>query len=96
MIGRMSGLPSGTVTLLFTDIEGSTRLLEQLGDAYGDALAEHRRLIRSAVDDNGGAEVDTQGDAFLCAFPRARDAIAAAGVLHLWRCRQLDIHTADP
>src|SRR3954462_2094182 len=71
-------LPSGTVTLLFTDIEGSTRLLESLGDGYADALAEHRRLVRGAVAAHGGAEVDTQGDAFFCAFSRARDAVLAA------------------
>jgi class 3 adenylate cyclase len=71
-------LPSGTVTLLFTDIEGSTRLLEGLGDGYADALAEHRRLVRGAVSVHRGAEVDTQGDAFLCVFSRARDAVLAA------------------
>jgi class 3 adenylate cyclase len=59
-------LPRGTVTLLFTDIEGSTRLLDALGAAYTDALAEHRRRIRDAVALHGGVEVDTQGDAFLC------------------------------
>ena len=72
------GLPSGTVTLLFTDIEGSTRLLKQLRDGYGDLLAEHRLLLRSAFDEYGGREVDTQGDAFFVAFSRARDAVNAA------------------
>jgi predicted ATPase len=71
-------LPSGTVTFVFTDIEGSTKLLHELGDAYADALAEHRRLLRTAFDQHGGFEVDTQGDAFFVAFERARDALAAA------------------
>jgi predicted ATPase/class 3 adenylate cyclase len=72
-------LPSGTVTLLFTDIEGSTRLLNELGaDAYEEGLAEHRRLLRGAFARRGGVEVDTQGDAFFYAFPSAREAIEAA------------------
>jgi predicted ATPase len=66
------------VTFLFTDVEGSTRLLRDHGDAYADLLAEHRRLIREACTRHGGVEVDTQGDAFFVAFPRAVDAIAAA------------------
>jgi predicted ATPase/class 3 adenylate cyclase len=73
-------LPSGTVTFLFTDVEGSTRLLDELGDkAYTEALAEHRRLIRSACVSHGGVEVDTQGDAFFFAFPTAPSALGAAG-----------------
>src|SRR3954471_1757380 len=75
----MRELPSGTVTFLFTDIEGSTRLLHELGDAYPDALAEHRRVLREAFARHGGVEVDTQGDAFFVAFPKASDALAAAG-----------------
>jgi class 3 adenylate cyclase len=72
-------LPSGTVTFLFTDVEGSTKLLHRLGaDAYADALAEHRRLLRDAYTRHGGVEVDTQGDAFFVAFPTAAGAIAAA------------------
>jgi predicted ATPase/class 3 adenylate cyclase len=72
-------LPTGTVTFLFTDIEGSTRLLHSLGaEAYGDALAEHRRLLREAFSAHGGIEVDTQGDAFFVAFPTAEGAAAAA------------------
>jgi predicted ATPase/class 3 adenylate cyclase len=75
----MSTLPTGTVTLLFTDIEGSTELLRQLGaEAYEQELASHRRLLRSAFERHGGFEVDTQGDAFFVAFSRARDALAAA------------------
>src|SRR4051794_9534017 len=72
------GLPSGTVTLLFTDIEGSTRLLKQLRDSYGIVLDEHRRLLRTAFEAHGGREIDTQGDAFFVAFPRAQEAVAAA------------------
>ena len=72
-------LPTGTVTLLFTDVEGSTRLLHELGDAaYAAALAEHRQLLRSAFVRNDGAEVDTQGDAFFVAFPSAGQALRAA------------------
>jgi predicted ATPase/class 3 adenylate cyclase len=72
-------LPSGTVTFLFTDVEGSTRLLHELGaEAYAEALAEHRRLIRDACTREGGVEVDTQGDAFFFAFPTAPGALAAA------------------
>jgi predicted ATPase len=71
-------LPTGTVTFLFTDIEGSTRLLHELGDGYPEALSEHRRALRAAIAAHGGVEVDTQGDAFFVAFSRARDAVAAA------------------
>jgi predicted ATPase/class 3 adenylate cyclase len=72
-------LPSGTVTFLFTDIEGSTRLLHALGpDAYADALAEHRRVLRATFAAHDGVEVDTQGDAFFVAFPTAPGAVAAA------------------
>jgi predicted ATPase len=74
-----SELPTGTVTFLFTDVEGSTKLLHELGrDAYADVLAEHRRAIRAAVAAHGGVEVDTQGDAFFVAFPTAPGALAAA------------------
>src|SRR5437016_8048789 len=78
MILGMPELPSGTVTFLFTDIEGSTRLLHELGDAYAGALAEHRRVLRDAFTRHGGVEVDTQGDAFFVAFARAGNALAAA------------------
>jgi class 3 adenylate cyclase len=71
-------LPSGTVTLLFTDIEGSTRLLDELGDHYQELLARHHRILRQAIADHSGVEVDTEGDAFFCAFTRAEDALAAA------------------
>ncbi|HET7745037.1 MAG TPA: adenylate/guanylate cyclase domain-containing protein [Gaiellaceae bacterium] len=74
-----SDLPSGTVTFLFTDVEGSTKLLHELGaEAYAEALAEHRRVIRRACAAEGGVEVDTQGDAFFFAFPTAPGALAAA------------------
>jgi predicted ATPase/class 3 adenylate cyclase len=71
-------LPTGTVTFLFTDVEGSTRLLHELGDAYADVLGEHRRMLRECFDRYGGVEVDTQGDAFFVAFAKASDALAAA------------------
>jgi predicted ATPase/class 3 adenylate cyclase len=75
---NVGSLPRGTVTFVFTDIEGSTRLLHDLGEGYVDALAEHRRLLRRVFARNRGVEVDTQGDAFFVAFPSARDALAAA------------------
>jgi predicted ATPase len=75
----MRSLPAGTVTFLFTDVEGSTRLLEELGaERYGEALAEHRRLLRRAFETRGGVEVDTQGDAFFYAFATAPAAVEAA------------------
>src|SRR2546421_4511785 len=75
----MRDLPFGTVTFLFTDVEGSTRLLHELGpDGYAAALAEHRRILRAAFGGHGGGEGDTQGDAFFVAFPTAQGAVAAA------------------
>jgi predicted ATPase/class 3 adenylate cyclase len=75
----VSELPAGTVTFLFTDVEGSTRLLGEFGpERYAEALAEHRRLVRQAIASHGGSEVDTQGDAFFVAFPTASGALAAA------------------
>jgi predicted ATPase/class 3 adenylate cyclase len=72
-------LPSGTVTFLFTDVEGSTRLLHELGtEAYAAELAVHRRLIRETCAAHDGVEVDTQGDAFFFAFPTAPGALSAA------------------
>ena len=70
-------LPAGTVTLLFSDIEGSTRLLEHLGDGYADVLDEHRRIVRDAVTAHGGHELRTEGDAFFVVFSRAGDAMRA-------------------
>jgi predicted ATPase/class 3 adenylate cyclase len=71
-------LPQGTVTFLFTDIEGSTRLLQQRGDEYADMLAGHHRALRGEFARHGGVEVSTQGDAFFVAFTKASDALAAA------------------
>jgi predicted ATPase len=95
-------LPTGTVTFLFTDVEGSTKLLHELGaEAYADALAEHRRVVREACVAEGGVEVDTQGDAFFFAFPSAPGAAAAAqamteafapGRIHL----RIGLHTGTP
>jgi predicted ATPase len=97
-----SDLPSGTVTFLFTDVEGSTRLLHDLGaEDYGAALAEHRRVLRQAFGEQGGVEVDTQGDAFFVAFPTAPGALAAvaeaskglaSGPIRL----RMGIHTGTP
>jgi class 3 adenylate cyclase len=75
-------LPTGTVTLLFTDVEGSTKLLHELGaESYAEALAAHRRVIREACARHDGVEVDTQGDAFFVAFATAPAALAAAAEL---------------
>jgi predicted ATPase/class 3 adenylate cyclase len=74
----VSRQPSGTITFLFTDIEGSTRLLDALGNRWGEVLDEHRRLLRAAFVEGDGYEVDTQGDSFFVAFSRASDAAAAA------------------
>jgi predicted ATPase/class 3 adenylate cyclase len=94
-------LPSGTVTFLFTDVEGSTRLLHELGDAYADLLADHRRSLRDVFARHGGVEVDTQGDAFFVAFSRARDALTAAGeaqrALNDGPIRvRMGLHTGEP
>jgi class 3 adenylate cyclase len=103
----VSELPRGTVTLLFSDVEGSTRLVRALGAEYNDALTAHRRLLREAVAAHGGVEVDTQGDSFLVAFARAHDAIDAAAAAqrslasHAWPGGQtlsarIGIHTGEP
>src|SRR6478672_9469835 len=81
-----TALPTGTVTFLFTDIEGSTRLLKKLGrDRYGDVLSTHNRLLRAAFAEVGGIEIDTKGDSFFVVFRSAGTAIeaAAAGQLAL-------------
>jgi LuxR family maltose regulon positive regulatory protein len=79
MVERMESLPQGTVTLLFTDIEGSTRLLERLGrDRYGPLLEQQRELLRDAIEAGGGAEVDATGDSLLAVFSSAGGAVAAA------------------
>jgi predicted ATPase/class 3 adenylate cyclase len=94
-------LPTGTVTFLFTDVERSTRLLEELGpEGYAEALGRHRDVIRSALDAHGGVEVDTQGDAFFCAFASARTAVACAAdvqsALEETRVRvRVGVHTGE-
>jgi YVTN family beta-propeller protein len=74
----MAELPTGTVTFLFTDIEGSTRLERELRERYGEVLAEHQGLLRGVFAAHGGHEVDTQGDSFFYVFPRAKAAVEAA------------------
>src|SRR5262249_29415568 len=74
----MRDLPTGTLTLLFTDIEGSTPLLQQLGGRYAELLTACRHLLRTAFHAYCGQEVDTQGDALFAVFPRASDALLAA------------------
>ena len=73
----MKSLPTGTVTFLFTDIEGSTRLVQALGQRYGEILADHCRIVRNAIAEAGGTEVSTEGDSFFAAFPSAPKAVAA-------------------
>jgi len=97
----MRQLPEGTVTFLFTDVEGSTRLLAELGDAYAEALAEHRRVLRDVFERHAGVEIDTQGDSFFVAFGRATDALAAAkegqAVLDDGPVRvRMGLHTGEP
>jgi predicted ATPase/class 3 adenylate cyclase len=95
-------LPSGTVTFLFTDVEGSTRLLHELGaESYAEGLAEHRRILREAFAAAGGVEVDTQGDAFFVAFPTALGALQAAAEATEGLARgpirvRIGIHTGTP
>jgi predicted ATPase/class 3 adenylate cyclase/DNA-binding CsgD family transcriptional regulator len=103
----MRKLPTSTITLLFTDIEGSTRLLTRLGERYADVLAEYRHLLRGAFEHWHGYEVDTQGDAFFAVFARATDAVSAAIAAqrdlaaHAWpegievRVR-MGLHTGEP
>lgn len=75
---RMSEMPTGAVTFLFTDIEGSTRLVKQLRDRYAAVLADHQKILRGAFEAHGGYEVDTQGDSFFVAFASARNALLTA------------------
>src|SRR5438552_1810800 len=74
----MTELPTGTVTFLFTDIEGSTRLLQELGGAYAAVRDEHARIVRAAIEEAGGVEVSTAGDSFFAVFPSATGAVQAA------------------
>jgi class 3 adenylate cyclase len=103
----MPALPAGTVTFVFTDIEGSTELLKQLGERYGEVLSEHRRLVRDTLVAANGTEIDSQGDAFFFAFPRARDAVAGAVEVqraharHAWQDGvqvrvRIGLHTGEP
>jgi len=101
----LRSLPTGTVTMLFIDIEGSTRLLQQMGDRYADVLAKCRHLLRTAFREWGGHEVDTQGNAFFVAFARATDAVLAAVdaqralAAHLWPAGvavRIGLHTGEP
>ena len=102
-----SELPTGTVTFLFTDIEGSTRLLKQLRDRWAEALGTHQELLRQAFADHGGWEIDTQGDSFFIAFRRAKDAVAAAVAAQVALARhewpdgaelrvRMGLHTGEP
>jgi class 3 adenylate cyclase len=103
----MTNLPAGTVTFLFTDIEGSTGLLKRLGERYGELISDHRRITRETFAEHGGAEIDGHGDAFFFAFARAREAVAAAvaaqraHAVHEWpggetvRVR-MGLHTGEP
>jgi predicted ATPase/class 3 adenylate cyclase len=77
----MAALPTGTVTFFFSDIEGSTRLLEVLGRDYSDLLERHRRITRDAFSRSAGVEMSTEGDSFFAVFPSAADAVAAAVVI---------------
>jgi len=96
-----SELPTGTVTFLFTDIEGSTLLLRELGDGYTEVLAEHHRVLREEWRRYEGVEVDTQGDAFFVAFARASDAVAAAAAAQRALAAgpvrvRMGLHTGEP
>jgi WD40 repeat protein/class 3 adenylate cyclase len=99
--------PSGTVTFLFTDIEGSTRLLEKLGEQYATSLAEHHRILRASIQKRNGTEMDTQGDAFFVTFARALDAVQCAADAqralssHTWPKNEavrvrMGLHTGEP
>jgi predicted ATPase/class 3 adenylate cyclase len=94
-------LPAGTVTFLFTDVAGSTKLLHEHGDGYADLLGAHRDVVRAALARHSGVEVDTQGDAFFAAFARASDAVAAADEISDGLADgpvrvRIGIHTGEP
>ena len=103
----MAALPAGTITFIFSDIEGSTDLMKRLGTGYAELIADHRRIVRDTFERHEGIEIDTQGDSFFFAFARARDAVAAAVELqrahaqHDWpggetvRVR-MGLHTGEP
>src|SRR5687768_13535577 len=101
------GFPTGTVTFLFTDIAGSTQLLQHLGERYPAVLASHRQLLRAAFAAHGGYEFGTQGDSLFVAFARAYDAVTAAVgaqhalATHQWPegapvCVRMGLHTGEP
>jgi WD40 repeat protein/class 3 adenylate cyclase len=103
----LAELPSGTLTFLFSDIEGSTRLLRQLRDRYAQVLADHRTIMRAAFGQYHGEEMGTEGDAFFVAFRRARDALGAAAdaqralAAHVWPDGQelrvrMGLNTGEP
>jgi class 3 adenylate cyclase len=103
----MSSLPGGTVTFLFSDIEGSTRLLQELGDDYARVVDDHQRIMRGAMETHSGTEIDTQGDAFFFSFTRAKDAANAAAEAqralagHVWPAGaqvrvRMGLHTGEP
>jgi class 3 adenylate cyclase len=102
-----ASLPAGTVTFLFTDVEGSTRLLKRAGTTYGAILGRHHELVRESISRHGGSEIDTQGEAFFVAFPRAKDTVAAAVEIQLAHAAEdwpggvgvlvrIGVHTAEP
>ena len=103
----MADAPSGTLTLLFTDVEGSTKLLQRSGELYAELLADHRNLLRAAFDSHDGYEVDAEGDAFFVVFRSGENAAAAAAAAqralakHSWpdgnevRVR-MGLHTGEP
>jgi class 3 adenylate cyclase len=106
-VSELGDLPSGTVTFVFTDVEGSTRLLKRLQGGYGGVLARHHELVREAIAAHSGREVDTQGEAFFVAFRRAKDAVGAAVELQRTHAAEhwpdgvdvrvrVGIHTAEP
>jgi class 3 adenylate cyclase len=104
---KMTHLPAGTVTFLFSDIEGSTALLKRLGQRYAELIADHRRIIRDTFCEHGGIEIDGHGDSFFFAFARAREAVAAAVAAqrahasHEWPGKEkvrvrMGLHTGEP
>jgi len=103
----VAALPTGTVTFLFTDIEGSTRLLQAIGDRYVEVLQTHHRLVREIIERHGGGVLGTEGDAVFASFPAAREALAAAVegqrllAAHPWPDRislrvRMGVHTGEP
>jgi class 3 adenylate cyclase len=103
----MATLPAGTVTFVFSDIEGSTALLKRLGAGYAGLIADHRRIVRDTFGRHQGIEIDTQGDSFFFAFARARDAVAAAVALQRTHAEyewpggetvrvRIGLHTGEP